>query len=338
MMEVEEVHSYRDADMVPEDLGAEWDDQVMHDDHVETIPEVEMGNEIPDEDIEYDMEDDSGQVQVYAEEAPGSAVGEVAEHTMVADLSAVRPQTPPTNEVSKVDVVFTSPEQKLPKDSSSPAVDPSSTPAASPVAAVPDYTSKSNSPQQDQHPTPADTEAPSNHQTDDAVQDPASLDEANTVQGAVQAVEPGADDREPEPEPEHGEYAQELPVSVEQSTDLRTETREPVAEETSTELYPSPVLVTNPSSSVLPSFYLFVSPESSAEDSPPVYLVDQPQLYYDPIHQVFEALRELSEDIGISDHVELALCSEPLDLNVSEVWFSDRVVVCPSQPPSLPLS
>jgi hypothetical protein len=64
MMEVEEMHGFRDADMIPEETSAAWDDQMMQDDHHhQPIPEVEMANEFPNDDIEYDMEDASGHLE-----------------------------------------------------------------------------------------------------------------------------------------------------------------------------------------------------------------------------------------------------------------------------------
>lgn len=136
----------------------------------------------------------------------------------------------------------------------------------------------------------------------------------------------------PEPEESHGEELHEMHEEPSNDLDPQPEDHSlPIPEfpvnagaeedhtapdEASQEYYPSPVFISSPNTSH-PAFYLFLPPDSSPDEL--VYLADQPQLFFEPLHTVFEAIRSLADEIEIPEHVELAFYSEALDLNVSEV-------------------
>jgi len=327
MMEVEEVHGFRDADMMPEETSAAWDDQMMQDDHHhQPIPEVEMANEFPDDDIEYDMEDASGDLEFPDEPVISpSEVVEVTDQTQpqtIPTAASILPQpssTPPppppaiTYSVSNDDIPESKPPEELPAGSSTEA----------PVVVESD-TRPANDEQGNDQPESALVDAsrasesapPNGH-----LSSPKTALAARLASPQAETRADGELDRsEPHEAVINSDAAQE---ETEEATDLlpepNKESLEP-ADESATELYPSSVLVSSPSSSALASFYLFAPPDDASSEEV-VYFADQAQLFYEPLHAVFEAFRALADDLGIMDHVELALCSEALDLNVSEVRY-----------------
>jgi len=335
MMEVEEVHGFRDADMIPEETSAAWDDQMMQDDHHhQPIPEVEMANELPDDDIEYDMEDASGHLEFPDEPVISpTEVVEVTNQTQTQTIptaasilprptSTPLPLSPPppatADSVSNDKIPGGKPPEELPAGSSTeaPVVESDTRPANDdqdndrPENAPVDASRASESAPPNGH-----LASPKTALTGRFASPPAS--EAET------RADGEPDRSEPHEAVVNSDAAQE---KTEEATDPlpepTKESLEPV-DESATELYPSSVLVLSPSSSTLASFYLFAPPDDSSSEEV-VYFADRAQLFYEPLHAVFEALRALADDLGIMDHVELTLCSEALDLNVSEVRYCLR--------------
>lgn len=304
MMEVEDAHAYRDADMIPEE--GEWDDQIMQDDHQPTaIPEVEMGNEFADDDIEYDMEDASGHAE-YVEEI---AIVPLPVHPVNAAVSSsARPQTPLVLDISKVDVVFESPSHaRTPEPSVAAEEDRSTHPT------LPSTTSATATQNETEQTREHDNTASLSLETNiEKPVPPETLDARESVDLPEEVREPATAPSVPQDDAQQNSGA----VLETHGADGDAAEEETAVDEASADFYPSPVLISSATSSH-PSFYLFVQPDSSPDEL--VYLSDQPQLFYEPLQAVFEAIRALTDDLGIPEHVELGLYSEALDLNVTEV-------------------
>ena len=313
MMEVEEVHSFRDADMIPEETLATWDDQMMQDDHHnhQPIPEVEMANEFPDDDIEYDMEDASGQPEFSSDPIiPPAEVVPVTEPIAATAIILPQSSTPPATDSGTNDNVAKSKPPELPVEFST----------GLPVA-VSEELAPELPPQREDGPVDASHKsepAPSN--------EPASSPETALAEKLASPTASHAEthaDGEPDRSERHEAVVssntaqEEIEGPADPQPEPSKEYLDPV-DESATELYPSSVFILSPSSSTLPSFYLFAPPDDASSEEI-VYFADQPQLFYEPLNTIFDALRAIAGDLGIMDHVELGLCSEALDLNVSEV-------------------
>jgi hypothetical protein len=317
MMEVEEVHGFRDADMIPEETTMGWDDQMMQDDqHHQLIPEVEMAHEFPDDDIEYDMEDTLENLEPSDSPIISPAkVLELPEQAIVATSVLPQPSTPlPADSTASDDIH----ESKHPE----PPVEPSPE-----VPAAESETHPASDKQTNDLPQPQNGQPDANRENESAASNGRSSSPKPTLAEKVASPTVSQADAHADNEPDRSEPHEavvgshtaqgEAEEAVDSQPELNEESAGPV-DESATELYPSSVLVLSSSSSALPSFYLFAPPEDSPSEEV-VYLADQPQLFYESLHAVFDALRALADDLGIMHHVELALCSEALDLNVSEV-------------------
>lgn len=315
MMEVEEIHGFRDADMIPEEAEMGWDDQMMQDDHHQPIPEVEMANEFLDDAIEYDMEDTSGHLEPSDDPIISPAkVVELTEETILTTSVLPQSSTPPPGESAATDNT----DESKPTE---PPVGPSTE-----VPAAESETHPANAEQPNDLPQPESDPADATRESESAASNKSPSPPKVTLAEGPPSPTVSQADAHADNEPDRSEPYEAVvnPHTTQEdadgAVDLQPEPNEESAgpvDESATELYPSPVLVLSPSSA-FPSFYLFAPPEDASSEEV-VYLADQPQLFYEPLHVVFDALRALADDLGIMRHAELALCSEALDLNVSEV-------------------
>ncbi|KAF8318254.1 hypothetical protein DL93DRAFT_443406 [Clavulina sp. PMI_390] len=323
MMEVEEAHTHGllDQDMMGEDGLIDYGDDIMQDEHGVIAPEVEMGHDTFEDGIEYDMEDASEHTADYSAHA-AEPVASVPE-SVSSDAAPTRPKTPPATEGTAPDVVFDSPSHsKVPEPSTlasttsniveaqtpAPTQQPDSPapPATLPASAEPEHDSEA------EKPSPTNVVVEQSHL---ASSEP------------PQVTDPGVAAAPGPPQEEHEEAAEE-PVASTTDQDPSSAVDPPVTdheaehavEEGDDSVYfPSPVLVTSSTESHLP-FYLFAAPEGASDEV--IHLADQPELFFQPLHSVFEALRGLSEELNIPTHVELALYCDGLDLNITEVRYS----------------
>lgn len=319
MMEVEDIHAYHDADMMPEDNAVDYGDHIMQDDHLVAIPEVEMENDVGDEAIEYDMEDAPGHAD-YAEDA---AVPSISVHpASTAASSSPRLRTPPPADNLKADIVFESPSQARTPEPTVPTEEGQNTNKTSltdPATTTPKEPEGSQPPAVESETVPAPPATQEVERSDALPEtaEPLEPEESHGEEPHEMHEEP-SNDLVPQPEDDS------LPVP-ESPVHVGAEEDHTAPDEASQEYYPSPVFISSPNTSH-PAFYLFLPPDSSPDEL--VYLADQPQLFFEPLHTVFEAIRGLADEVEIPEHVELAFYSEALDLNVSEVC---QCLGCPSQ-------
>lgn len=308
MMEVEDHHGYYDADMLPEEVSVDYDDHDMQDDHQHVaIPEVEMGNDVVEEDIEYDMEDASENI-LNAEDVVVPLVS--VDTPVIADSPSRRTRTPPPADSLKPDVVFESPSQaRTPEPTASVDEVQAAHPEASSAVLT---TATPGEPEVEQAPVATQEDAETPKIAENA--------ESSGPGDIVVATEPEErQERTDESPDEPSAPRDDDPLPTEETTeDALANEEEPTNEEAVAEYFPSSVLISSSSTSH-PVFYLFATPENSPDEL--VYMADQPQLFYEPLQAVFETIRGLADELSIPEHVELAFYSEALDLNVSEVHY-----------------
>jgi hypothetical protein len=311
MMEVEELPPTGDTEMFPED--ASW-----YDDHNQIMAEDIMTDDVVEVDmdapIEYEMEDhDENIVDL------GSTYVPIQLATQQPLPAA--PRSPPPQEVTAVsaDIASEGPShaQSLESSGNSPQIFPISNLDALPltesskVQPIPSLSSPHDLSQPEPSSAPAsDSSAP--------------LSKAVGLIGST-VSETGPVDSEDRRLAEavftNDASAPAEDAPLDESAGVEA-TIDPL-DTTSSEV--SPVLILNPTSTTLPSFYLFTSSgsiSSSPSQPPPLYLKDQIQLFYEPLQSVFQVLHELADDLDIADHSEFVMCSEGLDLTIPEVRAS----------------
>lgn len=338
MMEVEEAVQYHDADMVPEDVAIDYADEIMQDDHAFAIPEVDMEHDASnDEEIEYDMEDLSAPSETVPSEStlPPSGLVET-----ISTSALHHPQTPSPLGKAAPETAFLDAPHDVVTETSAPAPPETSyqpatevEPAPVPLPHASDALVSAEAPSLATHsslnPTPEQPSPPAVHthsaspvaEPDDG---PAHREDDEAEGGPSQASQPKQDQGEPVNHSQEASEPAAVETAVEHSNTAAAtisapnDAQEEYNEEVNSEVYPSSVLISNPHTSSLPSFYLFVAPDSANGDEL-VYLADEAHLFFEPISSVFEALRAHEDHLGVPGNVELSLYSEGLDLNVSEV-------------------
>ena len=304
-MEVEEMPSYGDTDMIADDS---W-----YEDHHDMVPEsagfadpLEVDMEADPEMIEYEMEDAPTE-DVIVESAPVPSFP--APENTAFNPASIRPKTPP-HPVSAPEVVFESPSHGTPDEHTEKIIE----------ARVPDVVEPALEPAAPSQTTPVESYTPTSpaHQP----QEPSALLE-NAPQETVATAPQSAPVHAVSPEVAQAQVVDPAPLPTTEevevvtvATEAEAEAQAPLLEHAAPEA--SPVLISSSWDSS--PFYLFSYPAaSSSSELPPLYFADRPELFFEPISNVFEALRELWGSESVFSHSELVLASEALELTLPEV-------------------